>query len=191
MNEAMLLLAWLLYFYMHSLLAASSVKDFLAKKFTVMSPRSYRIGYNIIGLTGILLLFYFQFIIPSTILFTTGFITHSIAFCLLLAGFIIMIFAISNYDWKSFVGITEEKKFALVIAGMNKYVRHPLYSGTMLFVMGFFIWQPYFKNLMLMVLMWVYLAIGIVYEERKLVKLYGDVYKNYQKKVKKMIPFIW
>jgi len=191
MNEAILLLAWLLYFYLHSLLAATSVKNFLAKKFTITSSRTYRIGYNIIGLTGILLLFYFQLIIPSTILFTAGFITSSIAFCLLLAGLFIMIFAIKNYDWKSFVGITEEKNYALVIAGMNRYVRHPLYSGTMLFVMGYFIWQPYFKNLMLMVLMWVYLAIGIIYEERKLVKLYGDVYINYQKKVKKMIPFIW
>jgi len=191
MNEAVLLLAWLLYFYLHSLLAATSVKAFFAKKFALRSSRTYRIGYNIIGLTGILLLFYFQFIIPSTILFTTGFITNCIAFSLLLLGLIIMIVAIRNYDWKSFIGITDEKNYALVIAGMNRHVRHPLYSGTMLFVMGYFMWQPYFKNLMLMILMWAYLAIGIIYEERKLVKLYGDVYKNYQKKVKKMIPFIW
>ncbi len=191
MNEAMLLLAWLLYFYLHSLLAATSVKMFFAKKFSLISPRAYRIGYNIIGVLGILLLFYFQFIVPSTILFITGFIANCVAFFSLLAGFIIMIIAISNYDWKGFMGISEEKNYALVIAGMNKYVRHPLYSGTMLFVLGFFLWQPYFKNLMLMILMWAYLAIGIIYEERKLVKLYGDVYKNYQKKVKKMIPYIW
>jgi len=191
MIEAILLLAWLLYFYLHSLLAATSVKIFFAKKFTLASPRNYRIAYNLIGLTGIFLLFYFQFIIPSTILFSAGFITNSIAFGLLLTGFFIMIFAIKNYDWKSFLGITEEKNYALVVAGMNRYVRHPLYSGTMLFVMGYFIWQPYFKNLMLMILMWVYLAIGIIYEERKLVKLYGDDYKVYQKKVKKMIPYIW
>ncbi len=191
MNEAILLLAWLLYFYLHSLLAATSVKIFFAKKFSITSPRTYRIAYNIIGITGILLLFYFQFIIPSSILFTPFFFTNTIAFCLLLTGFIIMIFSIRNYDWKSFVGITEEKVYALVVAGMNQYVRHPLYSGTMLFVMGYFIWQPYFKNLMLVILMWVYLAIGIMYEERKLVILYGDDYKKYQKKVKKMIPFIW
>jgi len=191
MNEVILLLAWLLYFYLHSLLAATSVKAFFAKKLAITSPRTYRISYNVIGLMGILLLFYFQFIIPSSILFNTGFFTSSVSFCLLLAGLVIMIIAIRNYDWKSFVGITEEKNYALVIAGMNRYVRHPLYSGTMLFVMGYFLWQPYFKNLMLMILMWVYLAIGIVFEERKLVKLYGDVYKNYQKKVKKMIPYIW
>lgn len=191
MNEVTLLLAWLLYFFLHSLLAATSVKNFLAKNLALTSARTYRIGYNIIGFTGILLLIYFQFIITSSILFTPVFFTNSIAFCLLLAGLLIMIFAIRNYDWKSFVGITEEKNYALVITGMNRYVRHPLYSGTMLFVMGYFTWQPFVKNFILVILMWVYLAIGIIYEERKLVKLYGDVYKNYQKKVKKMIPFIW
>ena len=191
MNEVFLMLGWLIYFYMHSLLAATSVKDFFAKQFNIKSARTYRIGYNILGLVGILLLFYFQFIIPSTFLFKPTLITNGISFGLMLIGLIIMMVSIRNYDWKSFIGIREEKNYALVIAGMNKYVRHPLYSGTMLFVMGYFIGQPYFKNLFLMVLMWIYLAIGIIYEERKLVKLYGDVYKNYQRNVKKMIPFIW
>jgi protein-S-isoprenylcysteine O-methyltransferase Ste14 len=191
MNEGFLVLGWVVYFYLHSLLAATSVKAFFANRFSLTSPRTYRIGYNIIGLTGILLLFYFQFILPSTILFQPGLITICIALGLMLIGLIIMIVAIRNYDWKSFVGISEEKIYALVIAGMNKYVRHPLYSGTMLFVAGYFIWQPYFKNLLLMFLMWIYLAIGIFYEEKKLVNLYGNVYKNYQKRVKKMIPFIW
>ena len=191
MNEGFLLLGWLLYFYLHSLLAATSVKVFFAKKFNIKSARTYRIAYNIIGLAGILLLFYFQFIIPSIVLLKPGLITICIALVLMLAGLIIMFISIKNYDWKSFIGISDEKNYALVIAGMNKYVRHPLYSGTMLFVTGYFIWQPYFKNFLLMILMWIYLAIGIIYEERKLVKLYGDVYKNYQLKVKKMIPFIW
>ena len=191
MNEGFLLLGWLLYFYLHSLLAATSVKVFFAKKFNIKSARTYRIAYNIIGLAGILLLFYFQFIIPSIFLLKPGLITICIALVLMLAGLIIMFISIKNYDWKSFIGISDEKNYALVIAGMNKYVRHPLYSGTMLFVTGYFIWQPYFKNFLLMILMWIYLAIGIIYEERKLVKLYGDVYKNYQLKVKKMIPFIW
>jgi protein-S-isoprenylcysteine O-methyltransferase Ste14 len=191
MNEAFLLLGWLVYFYLHSLLADTSVKAFFTKKLNIKTARSYRIGYNVLGFAGILLLFYFQFIVPSNILFKTGIITISIAIGLILIGLIIMIVSIRNYDWKSFIGISDEKNYALVIAGMNKYVRHPLYSGTMIFVAGYFIWQPYFKNLLLMIFMWIYLAIGIIYEERKLVKHYGDVYKDYQRKVKKMIPFIW
>ena len=191
MNEAMLVLGWGVYFYLHSLLASLAVKDFLTKLISLKSARVYRIGYNIIGFTGICLLLYLQYITPSVLLFNTHTPLLVLALLTGATGFIIMIISIKNYDWKSFVGITDEKVHALVISGINKYVRHPLYSGTMLFVMGYFIWQPYVKNLILLLLMCIYLAIGILYEERKLVKIYGTAYRDYQQKVKKMIPFIW
>jgi methanethiol S-methyltransferase len=191
MNETYLLLAWLLYFYLHSLLASIAVKQFFTKIFSIKSALAYRVGYNIFALTGLLLLFGLQFMIRSDRLFITSFITDCFAFFIMMPGLVIMIAAIQNYDWKSFIGITKEKNYALVIAGMNKYVRHPLYSGTMLFATGFLVWQPYYKNLWLFLLMWVYVSVGIIYEEKKLAKIYGDEYKRYQKKVKKVIPFIW
>lgn len=190
MNEFFLLLAWLIYFFLHSLLAATAVKQFFYQVFAT-TPRLYRIGYNLFTLTGLIILCWFQFVITSAVLFHTVLITNAISFFIMIIGLFIMVASIRNYDWKSFIGITEEKIYALVIKGMNKYVRHPLYTGTMLFVLGFFIWQPYYKNLLLMLLMWLYLAVGIIFEERKLVTIYGEIYKNYQKKVKKMIPFIW
>ena len=191
MKESYLLLGWSLYFYLHSLLAATAVKQYFTEFFSIKSARTYRIGYNLFALTGLLLLLWLQFIIRSELLFITSFISDCFAFFIMIAGLVIMFAAIQNYDWKSFIGITKEKKYALVIAGMNKYVRHPLYSGTMLFAAGFLVWQPYYKNLFLFLLMWIYLSLGIIFEERKLVKIYGDEYKIYQKKVKKMIPFIW
>lgn len=191
MNLFLLLFGWLLYFYLHSLLAATSVKQFLTRYLSISSARVYRIGYNIIGLTGIVGLLYLQFITPSALLFTQVSIGFYVALLLMGTGLVIMLFAIKNYDWKSFIGITDEQSYCLVIAGMNKYVRHPLYSGTMLFVTSYFLWQPYVKNLVLLVMMMIYLVIGIWYEEKKLVKVYGDAYKNYQRTVKKMIPFIW
>ena len=191
MNLILLLFGWLLYFYLHSLLAATSVKQFLIPYLSISSGRVYRIGYNIIGLTGIVGLLYLQFITPSTLLIIPVSISLFMALLLMVAGFVIMLFAIKNYDWKSFIGITAEQTYSLVIAGMNKYVRHPLYSGTMLFVTGYFLWQPYEKNLLLLVMMMIYLVIGIWYEEKKLARVYGEAYKNYQRTVKKMIPFIW
>jgi protein-S-isoprenylcysteine O-methyltransferase Ste14 len=191
MNEAILIVAWALYFYLHSLLAAIAVKQFIIQLFSLKFARIYRIGYNVFGLAGIILLFYFQFITPSILLFHTSLITNLLACLVLITGFVIMIVSIKNYDWKSFLGISEEHINSLMVAGLNKYVRHPLYSGTMLFIIGYFIWQPYCKNLLLLLLIVIYLAIGILYEERKLVKIYGAAYKDYQQKVKKMIPFIW
>lgn len=191
MNELRLLIGWSIYFLLHSLLAANTVKAFFARQFNIESPRVYRIGYNLFGTAGLLVLGYFQFIISSDILFNPDLVSNSLAFCLMTAGIAVMVIAIKNYDWKGFSGISEETNYIPVTAGMNKYIRHPLYSGTMLFVIGFFIWQPFLKNLLLMILMWVYLVIGMMVEERKLVQQYGEYYKNYQKRVKKIIPFIW
>lgn len=191
MNEAILLILWSVYFYLHSLLAAPSVKAFFKMSFSIESDLAYRIGYNLFAFTGILILLWLQYIISSAILFKRSLISDCIAFGIMAPGLVLMIISIRNYDWPSFIGLTKEKKYSLVITGMNKYVRHPLYSSTMLFASGFFIWQPYLKNLSLLILMWIYLAIGIIYEERKLVNTYGATYKDYQKTVKKMIPFIW
>jgi protein-S-isoprenylcysteine O-methyltransferase Ste14 len=191
MDEAILVIGWAIYFYLHSLLAALSVKIFFTQLFSLKSARMYRIGYNIFGLSGICLLLYLQFITPSVLLFAQDMATNVAAVILFITGLVIMFVSIKNYDWKSFVGISDEQINSLVVAGINKYVRHPLYSGTILFVLGFFIWQPYCKNLLLLLLMSIYLAIGILYEERKLVKIYGAAYIDYQRRVKKMIPYIW
>jgi protein-S-isoprenylcysteine O-methyltransferase Ste14 len=190
MNEALLVMGWAVYFYLHSLLAGTAVKRFFTHLFSISSARIYRIGYNIISLSGICLLLYLQLITPSLLLFKTGLATTAVSLLFFIAGLVIMFISIRNYDWKSFLGISDEHINLLIVTGLNKYVRHPLYSGTLLFVMGYFIWQPYCKNLLLLILICIYLAIGILYEERKLVKIYGAAYKDYQQKVKKMIPFI-
>ena len=191
MKELGLLFSWTAYFYLHSLLAAIPVKRSISQWLSIRSPRIYRIGYNLFFLAGLILLLYWQLVFPSTLLFSTGVSTNILAFCLMIPGLVIMMASIKNYDWKSYAGITNEKSHSLVIKGMNKYARHPLYSGTMLFLLGFLLWEPSYKNLWVWLLMWVYLAIGMRYEEKKLVNTYGTEYENYQKKVKKMIPFIW
>lgn len=191
MNIAFLLLAWSVYFYLHSLLADTAIKAFIIKQLSIPSEHSYRIGYNLFAILGILILCWLQFSISADLLFKTSLTSNYIAFIIMAMGLAFMIVSIKNYDWKGFIGLTNEKRHSLVIGGMNKYVRHPLYSTTLLFVCGFFIWQPYTKNVLLVLLMFIYLLIGIFYEERKLVKIYGTAYQDYQKRVKKLIPFIW
>ena len=191
MNDVFLLMAWCIYFFLHSLLAVNAVKAFFARQFNIKSPRFYRIGYNLFATAGLSFLCYLQLVSSSVILFHPLLVSYCIAFVLMTAGIIIIIIAVKNYDWKGFTGIAEERNNSLVIAGMNKFVRHPLYSGTMLFTIGYLIGQPYLKNLLLAILIWLYLAVGIMLEERKLVQQYGESYKSYQRRVKKMIPFIW
>jgi len=72
--------------------------------------------------------------------------------------------------------------------GLHKYVRHPLYFGTLLFVWGLFLLFPLLSNLIAAVTLSVYVVIGIQLEETKLFLEYGEEYKRYSKRVPKLIP---
>ena len=72
--------------------------------------------------------------------------------------------------------------------GLHKYVRHPLYFGTLLFVWGLFLLMPSISNLIADVVLTVYVLIGIRLEEQKLLLEYGEQYEQYSKKVPKLIP---
>lgn len=73
-------------------------------------------------------------------------------------------------------------------SGLHKYIRHPLYAGTLLFVWGLFIQFPLVSNLIAAAAISIYVLIGIQLEEKKLVLEYGDEYLEYSGRVPKMIP---
>lgn len=79
----------------------------------------------------------------------------------------------------------------LKVNGVHKYVRHPLYSGTILFVCGLFFIFPTLNNLIAAVLLILYVLTGIIFEEKKLKKEFGNAYIEYMSKVPKLIPSFW
>lgn len=79
---------------------------------------------------------------------------------------------------------------SLKINGIHKYVRHPLYLGTLLFIWGLFFIFPLLNNLIAAGAITIYVLIGIKFEEKKLLKEFGNVYAEYIKKVPGLIPKI-
>jgi protein-S-isoprenylcysteine O-methyltransferase Ste14 len=76
----------------------------------------------------------------------------------------------------------------LKVNGIHRFVRHPLYLGTILFVCGLFFLFPTISNLIAVVLLIIYVLTGIVFEEKKLVKEFGKNYEEYILKVPMLIP---
>ena len=70
---------------------------------------------------------------------------------------------------------------------LYKLVRHPLQLGVLI---GLWV-TPWMTttHLMLAALMTVYIAIGLHYEEKDLVRALGSDYEDYQRRVPKVIPF--
>ena len=78
----------------------------------------------------------------------------------------------------------------LKVEGIHHYVRHPLYSGTILFVWGLFFIFPLLTNLIAVILLTLYVLIGIQFEEKKLLMEFGKAYSDYMENVPMLIPEI-
>ena len=68
-----------------------------------------------------------------------------------------------------------------------KYVRHPLYLGGIIGVWA----TPYMTvtHLVFAILITAYFVIGTLFEEKDLIKEFGDTYRKYKKKTPMLIPF--
>lgn len=106
---------------------------------------------------------------------------------LFVVGWIIIIFAFLK------IGVIPavRKKSDLLTSGIYSVIRHPIYSGTLIAVLG---WSILFKSIILIVyfpLLFLLYFFSTVIEERDLIEQYGDQYISYKKNVtKRLIPFI-
>ncbi len=80
----------------------------------------------------------------------------------------------------------------IVQAGLYKYLRHPSYTGFGLVLVGLpLILCSWFGVLAMLVLVIGGFSIRIGWEEGVLVQHFGDEYREYQKRTKRLIPFVW
>src|SRR5882724_486658 len=71
----------------------------------------------------------------------------------------------------------------LELGGLHRYVRHPLYLGTLLSVWGLFLFFPLLSNLLACIMITLYTLLGIRLEEKKLLLQFGETYASYRRKV--------
>lgn len=69
--------------------------------------------------------------------------------------------------------------------GILGWIRHPWYAGTFLLL-----WSRNLSGLWIQVnaLLSIYLVVGTLLEERKLVRTFGEAYRDYQRRVSMFIP---
>jgi methanethiol S-methyltransferase len=190
MNHFLLILLWIVYYTIHSILASSSVKDFFEKKLK-NTFRYYRLGYSIFATVTLILLLYFQYSFESPLLIRSVWIKYFAILFLILPGLMIMFISIKKY-FMLLSGVrsifTPVPASELKVNGIHRFVRHPLYSGTILFVWGLFFVFPFLNNIIAAVLLTLYVLVGISFEEKKLIKEFGKEYEGYIQKVPMLIP---
>ena len=183
---------WILYGVIHSLTATVFFKRFIQRN-TGRYFIYYRLVYSVFALVSLLLIVYYQFSIYSFNLFDNTLFTLSAASTGIVAGILIMAYCIYQYFVLLSgvaVLINKNEKPFLKTNGLNKYMRHPLYFGTLLLLWSLFLLFPLLCNLVACGAITLYIIPGIYFEEKKLIDLFGDQYRLYKKEVPMLIPFL-
>ncbi|MCY7352153.1 MAG: isoprenylcysteine carboxylmethyltransferase family protein [Cytophagaceae bacterium] len=193
MNPYLLLAVfWVLYCAFHSLTAALWFKRWAAS-WMGRFYRAYRVLYNAIAVWMAVALIRFQFSIDPTWLFPPTLFTQLSGGVLMLNGVGIVVVALRNYS-AEFFGVKkllgQEPEPSLVQTGLLSRVRHPLYLGTLLVIWGGVVLDPRLSHLLVDIILTLYVFIGIVLEERKLILQFGDTYRQYRQRVPMLLPRI-
>jgi len=173
-------LAWVGYFVLHSLLAAPAIKKLFPAK-------AYRLIYVLVSLAGLLALLVFTTNSEAPYLFLSEGPVRYISLLLTTVGVMVIQLAFREYSLKSFIGLREEEA-ELKTSGILAHIRHPIYAGTLLIALGLFLFIPKWPVAVACTSIVLYTLIGIQLEERKLVRLFGQAYTDYQRKVPMLIP---
>lgn len=76
----------------------------------------------------------------------------------------------------------------VIDTGVYGYIRHPMYLGTLLIMLGFTIATLSILSFIVWIALFVFLDRMATYEEKDLTRILGQQYVDYQKRVRKWIP---
>jgi len=184
MNYWILILWWLAFSIVHSLLAARFIKSKLQPFF----GKYYRLSYGLVSLVLLVGALRYQFGLSSTYLFEPFF--GILPF--LIVGVLIMILCIKKY-FLYLSGVDALMKAPvdsrLETSGLHRFVRHPLYFGTLLTGWSWWFLMPSVAHLVGLCMITGYTIAGTFLEEKKLRIEYGDQYIRYQQSVPMLLPY--
>ncbi|TRX50415.1 isoprenylcysteine carboxylmethyltransferase family protein [Fulvivirga sp. M361] len=188
MQYVMLITAWGIYFFLHSALADKNNKQYARKRLGI-SFQKQRIIYTIISVMGLFLLFLFNGMIGGDNLLPDTREMKLLSLFIATGGILIGKAAFRSYSLRAFLGLEQEAEAGKFHAsGILAHIRHPLYTATILLVIGFFLYDSRLPSLISAGCIFIYLPFGIYFEEKKLIEEFGEKYQKYKRKVPMLIP---
>ncbi|QEL65200.1 hypothetical protein OTERR_17240 [Oryzomicrobium terrae] len=192
---ALLALAWLGYFALHSLLASLPIKHAVARRWPAAMP-AYRLGFNLLAVLFLLA--------PLGLLYGSdwpslwrwqgyaAWLANGLALAAL-AGFI---WSLRYYDGEEFIGLRQwrghvrqaEDQEHFQLSPLHRWVRHPWYALALVLIWT----RPMDAGMLLTALLaTLYFVVGSRLEERKLLIYHGDIYRRYRQRVPGLVPLPW
>ena len=160
----------------------------------------YRLGYNLFAVVSLYLIYELS-PKPNVIIYD---LPNPYDILILIPQFIALIGLFWSFKYiciKEFLGINQIKRYiqnnyssdldedlTLTIGGPYKYSRHPIYFFSIMFLLFRPTMDLFYLTFFLLIVAYFY--VGSYYEEKKLVRSFGEFYTNYQKSVSQIFPSI-
>jgi protein-S-isoprenylcysteine O-methyltransferase Ste14 len=174
----------------HSLMASLKFKEFLRRVLGNGGMKFYRLFYNIFSVLSIAPVFYLMIALPDRAFYQIPAPWNY--FFLAGSGLstLFLFVAVLQTDVLSFVGLRqlfeETQPGKLVTKGFYRMVRHPLYTFGLL---ALWLSSSVTVNSFVVYLgLTIYILVGIYFEERKLLREFGQAYVDYQSVTPMLIP---
>lgn len=197
MYASIVFLAVLLYGAVHSALASLTAKARARRWFGNLGVRTYRLLYNLFAVLSLLPVLALTGLLPDRLLYTIPFPWVGIT----LAGQLLAVLALAvgllQTGPASFFGIRqllapdparECAAAGLVVTGLYRWVRHPLYTAGLVFI--WLVPRMTLNMLAFNLGATVYIILGAILEERKLLREFGEAYDSYRRTTPMLFPGI-
>ncbi len=189
-----ILITFTLYFLFfavfHSILAMDHAKN-KAAKLMGKGYRYYRLIYSVISFPLIIpaYLVWAAYSKSSPLIYAIPDDLSPLVILVRLSALGLFFYAALQTDILEFIGIKREKKNSLITRGPYAIVRHPLYvAGILILITNMRMTQI---DLLAVLLISGYCVIGAFIEEKRLLLVYGDEFKEYKEQVSMFIPMKW
>ncbi len=193
--HSIVIISWLIYFSIHSLLASLWLKQHIATSFSSLMPY-YRLFFNLIAVVSLSVPLYLMYTCDGPLLIQWSAQWKWLSWFMLFAALVLFVWTTRYYDGSEFIGLRQIRDQARSVADqerfklspVHRFVRHPWYFVGLLFIWSRDMNLAFFISAVMMTM---YFFLGSRIEERKLIEYHGEVYRHYRKLVPGIVPLPW
>ncbi len=191
----LLIVSWLLYFGLHSLLASIGAKQYVASRWPRAMP-AYRLVFNVLAVVLLAVPLWLSLTGSGAWLWRWDGAAFYLSLALSAAALAGFLWSLKYYDTREFLGlrqlsesnasVDDQEQFQL--SPLHRWVRHPWYFFALVII-----WTRDMNAEMLItaILLTLYFIIGSRLEEKKLIRYHGEIYRRYRERVPGLLPLPW
>jgi protein-S-isoprenylcysteine O-methyltransferase Ste14 len=196
MKYFLLAFAWTAYGALHSAMISETATGFLKRRLGE-SFRFYRLFFNAVALVLLVPLVWASDSLRGEPVLRWEGAWRAVRYATASVGVLLFVAGGRHYSLRRFIGLSQLRRASagglaagggIESTGVLGLVRHPWYTAVVLLL-----WARDLDAAGLVVagVLTVYVVVGTLLEERKLIHEFGDAYRDYQARVSMFVPLKW